>query len=71
MKRWVLLLALVALGCQISPVITDPEQGGSGRYDDCRRAARNYCRDVMGAIEDEMQRCVSEHVFRCVSGSGR
>lgn len=65
-----LVAALGAAACQISPVVTDPNPPHSDDlYAQCREAARDYCRKVVGAADDELDRCVAEHAFRCVSGS--
>ncbi len=65
----VLAAALSAAGCQISPVVTDPTpRAEDDRYAQCREAARDYCRKVVGVPADELDRCVAEHAFRCVSG---
>jgi hypothetical protein len=64
------LLFLTTLGCEISPVVSAPEQEGS-RYRDCERAARDYCKHSIKAGEDEMKACVAEHLFRCVSAGAR
>jgi hypothetical protein len=65
----VLALALGATACQISPVVNDPTPPPSDdRYSQCREAARDYCRTVVGVAADELDRCVAEHAFRCVSG---
>jgi hypothetical protein len=69
MKILLLLLALAGLSCQISPVITPTEEGGSERYDDCRRAAKDYCRDVLGVAKEDTKECVSKATFECISGS--
>ena len=63
-----LVLAPQLLGCSIDPVITAPDALSSGRYDDCKRAARDFCRDVVGVGDAEERRCVSEHVYECVAG---
>lgn len=63
-----LALALGATACQISPVVTDPSPPHDDRYSQCREAARDYCRKVVGVAADELDRCVAEHAFRCVSG---
>ncbi len=58
---------LLALGCEISPVVSaDPP---STRYDDCRRAAADYCEHAVRPRVDEMQHCVATHAFQCVSAA--
>jgi hypothetical protein len=66
-----LLAALAGAGCQLSPVITTPEPRQSDRYDDCRRAAEEYCHHARKAPESEMDRCVADAVYSCVSGKER
>ena len=65
--RHVLLLAgaLVFLGCSLTVPAGDSEERSS-RYDDCRKASRDYCRDV--AKNDDHRTCVSKATFECVSG---
>lgn len=67
--RWLMITLpmVAALGCQISPVVSEPAEQSS-RYDDCRRAARDYCRDVVGVDETDRKRCVSEAAFECMTG---
>jgi hypothetical protein len=71
-KASVILIALAALsvGCQISPTVTPDEGRRSSRYDDCRNAARAYCRDSVQAPEGEMSECVAKAAFTCTSGGG-
>ena len=73
MKLIVLLIALSGLACTISPVIADPgrDRDGSGRYSGCKRAAKDYCRHVVEADDDEMDRCVANSTFECLSSGGR
>ena len=62
--------SIFAAACSIAPVVTDPTDGGFGsRYDDCRRAARNYCADFVQPAPDDMKKCVAEATFNCVSGN--
>jgi hypothetical protein len=69
MRPTILLTVLLALGCQLSPTVTTrPSDEGGSRYGDCRRASRDYCRDVVEASDDERDKCVSQRVFECVSG---
>ena len=72
--RWLLLLvALPVLGaCEISPVVSgvpDDGRASSARYDDCRRVSRDYCKDVVGASDQELRSCVADKTYRCVSGA--
>lgn len=73
MKRSILLAGLLALalGCQVSPVVTPPSEAGSSRYDDCRRASRDFCRHVLAVADDEQDKCVAERVFECLTGGSR
>jgi len=72
MKLIVLLIALSGLACTISPVIADPGDRGSGdRYSGCRRAAKDYCRHVIEADDDDMDKCVANSTFECLSSGGR
>jgi len=68
MKHTLLAIALCAAGCTISPVVTDPTARHSDRYSDCRRAAKEYCREVVNPSDDDEDRCVAEHAYRCTSG---
>jgi hypothetical protein len=61
------LVGLWALACTISPVVTVPDSP-TPRYTDCEHAARSYCEAVVRASGDELDRCVAEQAFRCVSG---
>ena len=61
------VVGCVALGCSLAPVVAAP-QTESSAYDDCELAAENYCELVIGATEDELERCVAKHTFQCVSG---
>ena len=68
MKRLIVLAcALAAVGCQISPVVTEPMEP-RGRYDDCRRAAKDYCREVVGG--EDQKSCVARSTFECVTAGG-
>ncbi len=69
MRKTLLAMALLALGCTISPVVSDPMSRSSDRYSECRRAAKDYCREVVNSPSNEMDRCVADHAFRCTSGS--
>jgi hypothetical protein len=71
MKLLVAAIALMGLACSIAPVVTDPSQEGGARYSDCRRAAKDYCRDGLGVSEAEMKKCVAESTFQCISAGGR
>ncbi len=73
-----LLVALVslsalgwALGCEISPVVTAPFDSPGTRYSDCERAAEEYCEHSIGAAARDMEACVAEHRFQCLSSKAR
>ena len=76
MRFLILTLALASSACRIAPIIQDPvisdvgDRSG-GRYEDCRRAARDYCEDVEGATGDALKRCVSKATYDCVSGGAQ
>jgi hypothetical protein len=69
MKKPLLATALLALGCTISPVVSDPREESSDRYSDCRRAAKDYCREVVNTPSNEVDRCVADYAYRCISGA--
>ena len=71
MKYLLISAALLLASCQISPVIQTPMEGPGERYRDCRRAARDYCRDVAQVAEEDQKRCISEATFECVSEGDR
>ena len=72
MRTLVIVLTLVCLSCRISPVITVPDEDvGGSRYSACKRAAKDYCRDVVGASSGEMKSCVSDSTFSCLSGGAQ
>lgn len=69
MKTWIPLLATLALttaGCSISPIVTEPT-GDSNRYSDCRRAAKDYCRDALGSADEELRKCTAKATYECIS----
>jgi hypothetical protein len=75
MRLLIVMLALASAACRIAPVIQDPVISDIGdrrgtRYEDCRRAARDYCKDVEAATGDEFDRCVSKATYTCVSAGG-
>jgi len=57
----------LALGCTINPVVSDT-QVGIGYYDACERAAENYCEYVVEAAESDLESCVANYTFQCLSG---
>jgi hypothetical protein len=57
----------LALGCRIAPVVSDTNVGTS-HFDDCEQAARNYCEQVVGASESDLEGCVAKYTFKCISG---
>ena len=61
------LAGCLALGCTISPVVSDP-QAGTSHYDDCEQAARNYCEQVVKAGDSDLEGCVAKYTFQCISG---
>jgi hypothetical protein len=72
MRTLVLLVSLLGFACQLSPVITVPEEPTGGHhYDDCRQAARAYCRDVLEVSHAEMKHCVAKSTYECLSGGTR
>jgi hypothetical protein len=71
MKLIVLCTALLGLACSIDPVITNPENASSDRYADCKRAARDYCRDTLQPADDEMRSCVSRATYECVANRSK
>ena len=60
-------LVLATLGCEISPVVSTPMDAPGVRYSDCERAAEEYCEYKVRAASAEMDACVAEHRFECVS----
>ncbi len=71
MKKLGLLFALLALSCTISPVVTEPSlDGGRGNhYDACKRASKDYCREVLATAQDEMNKCVANFTYECLTSS--
>ena len=69
MIRSLIIGALLTLGCTVSPVISGDPTGGHGSdlYNVCRRAAKDYCRYVSEAPDDEMKACVARSTYECVS----
>ena len=59
---------LPTLGCEIAPIVSTPDNPNS-HYDDCRRAAEDYCEHVVVPRVDELDRCVAAHAFECVSAA--
>jgi hypothetical protein len=49
-------------------VISDA-QVGTARYDDCEQAAQNYCEFVIRAPESDLEACVANYAFQCLSGA--
>ena len=65
-----LLVALAcfsALGCEFSPIVTAPLDVPGMRYSDCERAAEDYCEHSIKATARDMDACVAEHRFKCLS----
>ena len=65
------LLFLFALGCEISPVVSAPSDTPGVRYSDCDRAAEDYCEHALDVSSREMDACVAEHRFKCLSSGAR
>jgi hypothetical protein len=57
----------LALGCTLSPVVTAP-QIETTPYDDCEQAAENYCELVIGASDTDLESCIANYTFQCISG---
>ena len=58
---------LVALGCEISPVVSAPLDQPGTRYRDCERAAEEYCEESIRPAARDIDACVAEHRFQCLS----
>lgn len=69
MRLLIAFLATLTLACTISPTISDPGQGSSDRYSDCRQAAKDYCRYVLDSAPSATDKCVAEATYKCVVGS--
>lgn len=65
------LVFLAALGCEISPVVSAPSDAPGVRYSDCDRAAEEYCEHKINASARDMEACVAEYRFKCLSSSAR
>ena len=60
LPRWIALAmfaGLVLVGCSIAPVVSTQEP--SARYQDCERAARDYCEESVQATGSELDKCVA------------
>lgn len=72
MKALVVSLFLLStLGCEISPVVTSPSDAPGVRYSDCDRAAEEYCEHSVKAPSREMDACVAESRFKCLSSGAK
>jgi hypothetical protein len=60
-------VGLVALGCEIAPVVSAPLDSPGIRYQDCDRAAEEYCENSIKPASRDMDACVAEYRFKCVS----
>jgi len=67
MKVLLAFLLLLSLGCEISPIVSAPSDIPGTRYSDCDRAAKDYCEHAIKAAASEMDTCVAEYRFKCVS----
>ena len=61
------LVCFAALGCEISPVVSAPSGMPGMRYADCERAAEEYCEYSIKAADRDMDACIAEHRFKCLS----
>lgn len=54
-----------------SIVVTPPpeQEPAPTLFENCRRAAEDYCRDVVKAGDAERKPCISEATYECVSGT--
>jgi hypothetical protein len=69
MTRILILSGLMSLGCTISPVIDAPGNSGTNDlYDTCRRAAKDYCKYVIQAHDNDTKACVAKSTYECVTG---
>lgn len=66
-KLFAAFVVLLALGCRIAPVISTPMDSPGARYRDCTRAAEDYCEESIKARAKDMDACVAEHRFQCLS----
>ena len=58
---------LLALGCEIAPIVSAPMESPGVRYWECDRAAEEYCKDSVKPTAQDMDACVAEHRFECLS----
>ena len=61
-------LAETLLGRLGQPTVVTAPEVDTTLYDDCERAAQDYCELVIGASDDELESCVANYTFQCVSG---
>ena len=65
------LACLSALGCEIAPIVSAPLDMPGMRYSDCERAAEEYCEHSIKATDRDMDACVAEYRFKCLSSGAR
>ncbi len=70
LRLFVILGALAASACTVSPIFSDPVGDDVGdRYGGCRRAARDVCK-YRESNDDARRQCIAEATYDCVKGSG-
>jgi hypothetical protein len=67
-RGWIALVSLGASACSITPVVGEMPIPSGDRYNQCRLAASDYCKDVKGAEDEELDRCISRATYECVAG---
>jgi hypothetical protein len=65
------LACLSILGCEIAPVVSAPSGLPGIRYSECDRAAEDYCKHAIKAAARDMDACVAEYRFKCVSSRAK
>ena len=72
MRVWLAAFSgLAVLGCEISPVVSAPLDSPGVRYRDCDRAAEEYCEESIQPAARDMDACIAEHRFKCLSSGAR
>ena len=68
MKLFIAALAALMVGCTLSPVVTTPGAESDDFFHACRRASRDYCQDALDTPPSELDKCVAEATYACLSG---